>query len=103
MPTIERDPAVPAVVDTIEHLFGEVWSRGHLTTRDRRLIALGATTMLGRQDLLETQLRGALTNGELTPAQLREIEYFINYYASVENGTAILYVVEKLIAEHPGA
>ena len=46
--------------DVAEHLFGEVWARGVLSIGDMRLLALSATTILGRRDLL--QLRGALTN-----------------------------------------
>jgi 3-hydroxyisobutyrate dehydrogenase-like beta-hydroxyacid dehydrogenase/alkylhydroperoxidase/carboxymuconolactone decarboxylase family protein YurZ len=94
---------VPALDDTVEHLFGDVWSRAHLTTRDRRLLALGATTTTGRQDLLEVQLRGALRNGEFTTAQLREIELFLNYYTGVENGSSILTVIEELLAERAGS
>lgn len=102
LPDIPRDSGMPAATDTVENLFGRVWARGNLSLRDRRLLALGATTMLGRQDLLETQLRGAMGNGELTTAQLRELEYFLTYYAGVQNGIALLTVVEKLIAEKAG-
>ena len=55
--------------------------------------------MLGRQDLLETQLRGAITNGELTAAQLRELAYQLHPYAGWGNGTNLLFVTEKLVAE----
>ena len=64
--TDEQADEVPSVSGTIDYLFPQVWARPHLTLRDRRLLVLGVTTMLGRQDLLETQLRGAVTNGELT-------------------------------------
>lgn len=96
---IPHDTSMPAVIDTVENLFGNIWARGNLSTRDRRLLVLGATLVMGRQDLLETQLRGALHNEEFTVAQLRELEYFANYYTSVEQGTAMLHVAEKLIAE----
>jgi alkylhydroperoxidase/carboxymuconolactone decarboxylase family protein YurZ len=98
-PAVPRVPDAPAASDTVENLFGRVWARGHLTLRDRRLLALGATAMLGRQDLLETQLRGAVGNGELTTAQLREMEYFLSYYAGVQNGAALITVIETLIAQ----
>jgi 3-hydroxyisobutyrate dehydrogenase-like beta-hydroxyacid dehydrogenase/alkylhydroperoxidase/carboxymuconolactone decarboxylase family protein YurZ len=98
-PQVPRGTGAPAADDTVENLFARVWARGHLTTRDRRLLVLGATTMLGRQDLLETQLRGAIDNGELTVPQLREMEYFLNYYTGVQNGAGLLTVIEKLIAE----
>ena len=58
--------------------------------------------MLGRQDLLETQLRGAVTNGELTAAQLRELAFQLHPYAGWGNGTNLLFVTEKLVAEMQG-
>jgi 4-carboxymuconolactone decarboxylase len=88
----------PAMVDTVEHLFGDIWTRGSLTTRDRRLLVLGATTMIGRQDLLEIQLAGAQENGEFTVAQLREMELFLNYYTSIENGGTFSGAANAVIA-----
>lgn len=96
---LPRESATPATTDMVEHLFAQVWARPHLTLRDRRLLTLGTTTMLGRADLLEVQLRGAMKNNEFTDAQLRELELFLVYYAGVENSTSILTTIEKLIAE----
>ena len=100
--TDEQADAVASVGATIDYLFPQVWARPHLTLRDRRLLVLGVTTMLGRQDLLETQLRGALTNGELTVAQLRELAHQLHPYAGWGNGTNLLFVTEKLVAEVQG-
>lgn len=90
---------VPSVSATIDYLFPQVWARPYLPLRDRRLLTLGMTTMLGRADLLETQLRGAVHNGELTIAQLRELAAHLHHYAGWGNGTNLLFVTEKLIAE----
>jgi 3-hydroxyisobutyrate dehydrogenase-like beta-hydroxyacid dehydrogenase len=95
----EQADAVPSVSGTIDYLFPHVWARPHLTLRDRRLATLGVTTMLGRADLLETQLRGAVTNGELTAAQLRELAFHLHHYAGWGNGTNLLFITEKLVAE----
>ncbi len=92
-------PAVPSIDHTVERLFAGVWDRPYLTLRDRRLFTLGITAMLGRADLLETQLRGALANRELTPEQLREIVLHGHYYAGWGNGTVLQGVVEKLLYE----
>jgi 3-hydroxyisobutyrate dehydrogenase-like beta-hydroxyacid dehydrogenase len=88
----------PWSVDTIEHLFALIWSRPYLTVRDRRLMALGATAMLGNRSPLETQMSSGLGNGEFTPAQLREIAVFLPYYVGFINGTAVKDVVVKLLA-----
>lgn len=90
---------VPTVERTIDHVFADVWARPHLSLRDRRLLAMAATTMLGRQDLLEIQLRSALTLHDVTADQLREAALFLSYYAGWQNGSAINMVVERLIAE----
>ena len=89
----------PSLVDTVEHLFAEIWARGNLTIRDRRLMVLGATTMLGRGDLLEIQLRGAVRNGEFTKAQIHEMALFLTYYTSIENGGTFGQSSGKIIAE----
>src|SRR5690606_34573049 len=42
----------PFSSETMRHLFADIWSRPGLSIRDRRLLVIGATTMLGRADLL---------------------------------------------------
>ena len=39
----------PVLEKTVEHLFGESWSRPGLSVRDRRLLVIGATAALGRR------------------------------------------------------
>jgi alkylhydroperoxidase/carboxymuconolactone decarboxylase family protein YurZ len=99
---IRHAPRLPLLRSTVEHLFADIWSRPGLTIRDRRLLVLGATAMLGRTDLLHNQLKGALIAGELTTAQLRELSVFLHYYAGWGNGTAVNTVVENLITNGYG-
>lgn len=96
---IPPEQSVPSINHTVEQLFAEVWSRPYLTIRDRRLFTLGITAILDRPDLLETQVRGALANRELTAEQLREIVLHSHYYAGWARGTTLQAVIEKLIAE----
>jgi len=93
---------VPTVERTLDHVFADVWARPHLSLRDRRLLAMAATTMLGRQDLLEIQLRSALALHDVTSDQLREVALFLSYYAGWQNGSAINMVVERLLEEQSG-
>ena len=93
----------PALAMTIDHLFGEVWSRPGLSIRDRRLLVLGATAALGRPDLIETQARGALVNGELTEEELEEAVLQLHYYVGWGNGTAVQSGVAAALANrHDG-
>ncbi|WP_328608553.1 carboxymuconolactone decarboxylase family protein [Amycolatopsis sp. NBC_00345] len=94
MPAIES----PMLADTVDHLFGEIWARPGLSIRDRRLLVLGATAALGRADLIEIQVRGALANDELTAEQLREAVLHLHYYVGWGNGTQLHQGVEAALA-----
>jgi 4-carboxymuconolactone decarboxylase len=77
------------VQETVSHLFADIWSLPELSIRDKRLLVVGATTMLGRADLLTIQLAGAIVNGELTDAQLEEMKLLMMFYAGAGNTTAL--------------
>ena len=64
--------AGPYVDFTVDHLFGEVWTRSALDIRDRRLMTIGVLAALGQPQLVEIQFRSALERGELTEEQVRE-------------------------------
>ena len=89
----------PMLDDTIDHLFGEIWSRPGLSVRDRRLLVIGATAALGRADLIEIQVRGALANDELTAQQLREAVLQLQYYVGWGNGTQLHNGVEAALRD----
>jgi 3-hydroxyisobutyrate dehydrogenase-like beta-hydroxyacid dehydrogenase/alkylhydroperoxidase/carboxymuconolactone decarboxylase family protein YurZ len=90
----------PTLSDTIRHLFGEVWMRPYLSIRDRRLLVMGATAMLGRADLIRRQAEGALHNRELTSEQLREAVLQLHYYVGWGNGRSVRQGVEQALAAH---
>src|SRR5690606_38083597 len=62
----------PFIYETLTNLIGKVWDRPHLSIKDRRLLTIGITSMIGRKDLLEVQIRGALINAWL--------EKFVGYF-----------------------
>ena len=78
---------MPFVDEIVTHVFGEIWSRPGLSLRDRRLLVIGATAMLGRDDLIETQVKGGILNGEFTDEQLDEIPLLMLFYAGAGNTT----------------
>jgi len=77
------------VQETVNHLFADIWAAPHLSIRDKRLLVIGATTMLGRADLLEVQLAGALANDELTDEQLEEMQLLMLFYCGAGNTNAL--------------
>jgi len=84
----------PMTVEVISHQFGDVWANPSLSIRDKRLMVLGATAMLGRADLIEVQVAGAIINGEFTEEQLGFIPLFLMFYAGAPNCTALLRGIE---------
>jgi 4-carboxymuconolactone decarboxylase len=98
-------PEVPGdfFATTVDHLFGEIWSRDGLTTRDRRLLLLGVVAALGEWSVLPIQLDAILANEELTADQLREIVLFLTHYVGWPRGSSLNRIVEERIAAHLGA
>src|SRR3546814_17021381 len=79
----------PFVAETVNHVFGDIWAMPGLSIRDKRLLVIGATTMLGRPDLIEVQVGGAIANDELTDAQLNEIPLLMLLYSWAGNAKAL--------------
>jgi 4-carboxymuconolactone decarboxylase len=84
---------------TVEHLFAEIWNRPGLTFRDRRLLLIGLLVGRGLHDVIPIQVEAALTNGELTPEELREIVVLLTHYAGWPDGAKLNSQVETLIAK----
>jgi 4-carboxymuconolactone decarboxylase len=82
----------------LEQLFAEVWTRGELSIRERRLVLFGIIGALGERDTFQIQARAALKNGELTPAQLREILITLANYAGYPRAAAQILATEQTIA-----
>ena len=83
----------------LEQLFAEVWTRPALSQRDRRLVTMGVIAALGERDTFGVQLRAALKNEELTPAQCREMLIHLAQYAGYPRAAGLVGEVEKAIAE----
>jgi len=92
----------PFIFETVAHLFGDLWGDSTLSIRDKRLMVLGATAMLGNAELVEIQLIGAIVNGELTDAQLDEIPRFLLFYAGAGNTTALYKGIQAAKAKAKG-
>jgi 4-carboxymuconolactone decarboxylase len=88
----------PMMEETIDHLFAAIWARPGLSVRDRRLVTIGYTASLGRADLLETQMIGALKNGELDAEQLGELVLHLAYYAGWPNATSVQAAANAAVA-----
>ena len=88
----------PYVAFTVDHLFGEVWTRSELDIRDRRLMTIGVLAALGQSQLVEIQFQSALDRGELTEDQVRETVVHLAHYIGWPLSTGVNEVAEKVIA-----
>jgi 4-carboxymuconolactone decarboxylase len=84
---------------TVEHLFADIWNRPGLSFRDRRLLLMGLLVGRGLHDVVGIQVEAALTNGELSPDDLREIVILLTHYAGWPDGAKLNSQVEQLIAK----
>ena len=83
---------------TVDHLFGDVWSRPGLDTHERRLLTIGVLAAQGQADLLDVQFAAALDNGELTDDQVREIVVHLAHYAGWALAAGANNAAERVIA-----
>jgi 4-carboxymuconolactone decarboxylase len=83
-----------------DFVFAEVWSRPGLERRARFLIAIaGATMNDGATDHLERYLRGALSTGDLSLAELREAALQVAVYGGWSKGEALDRAVTKVAGD----
>lgn len=87
---------------TVDHLFGDIWQREGLSTRDRRLLLIGMLAASNQTDVLGIQVPAALANGELTADELREIVIFLCHYVGWPVGARVSSVVEEAIGKGAG-
>lgn len=78
---------------TVDHLFGDVWSRPGIDLAGRRLLTIGALAAQGLPDLLGVQFDAALANGEMDEKTVREVVIHLAHYvgwplAAVANNAA---------------
>ncbi|MGO8869917.1 MAG: carboxymuconolactone decarboxylase family protein [Acidimicrobiales bacterium] len=88
----------PYVDVTVDHLFGEIWTRPGLDIRDRRLMTIGVLAALGQSQLVEIQFTSALERGELTEDQVRETVLHLAHYIGWPLSTGVNEVAERVIA-----
>ncbi len=83
-----------------DFIYAEVWSRPGLDRRSRFLISIaGAACEGSSNDIVDNYVRGALTTGELTQAELREAALHLAVYAGWSRGTVIDQAITRVANE----
>lgn len=91
------EPTKPFEVQTVDHLFGEIWAQGKLPVRDRRLLLIGLAAGSGLEDVAALQLDAALNLGELDADDLRDLVVFLAHYAGWPRAARLNTEVERII------
>jgi 4-carboxymuconolactone decarboxylase len=79
--------------------FANLWNRGQLTTRERRLVILTVLAMFGRDDITRMHMGSALDLGDLGPDDLNEVAVTLATYAGFPVGVAFNGLASQLVAE----
>lgn len=91
----------PFLNATVEHLFPNVWGRGGLSRRERRLITLAVITGLGHEPTLRLHLDAAVASGDLSDADIDELMLHLAHYAGWPVGALGSSVARQARATRP--
>ena len=80
--------------EIVGNQFANLWASDIFSMREKRLLVLGATATLGRADLVEIQMNGALINEEFTDEELDFLPLFLLFYAGAGNTTTVFRGIE---------
>jgi 4-carboxymuconolactone decarboxylase len=93
-------PTTPYSESWRDFIFAEVWSRPGLDRRARFLIAIAsAAATNGSSDLVDRFVRGALTTGELSLAELREATLHLSVYIGWVKGAELENAVTRVATD----
>lgn len=97
VPTAE--PATPVQASWRDYVYAEVWARPALDLRSRFLISIGSAAGASDSAATERYVRGALSTGNLTLAELREAALHTAVYAGWSYGDVVDAAVTKVASK----
>ena len=86
---------------TVGHLFGDIWSRPHLSLRDRELITIASIVAHGRPGAV-SHFRSAMNSG-ISKEQLMELIIHVGAYAGWPVMTPAVMQFNEAMAENAKA
>jgi 4-carboxymuconolactone decarboxylase len=81
-----------------EGAWGSVWSRPHLTRRERSMITIALLAALGHWDEVAMHVRATRNTGA-SPEDLREVLMHVAVYAGVPAANHAFKIVKQTLAE----
>jgi 4-carboxymuconolactone decarboxylase len=79
------------------YAWGEIWTRGGLDQRTRRLIVLGTLVALGREEEFKMHLRAALEHG-VSKDDVKEVLLQSGIYCGIPAANAAFHHAEEVFA-----
>jgi 4-carboxymuconolactone decarboxylase len=93
----EPMPASDAFMQlTVDHVFGQIWTRPGLSRRERRLVSLTAAATAGHGGPLAIHLAAAVNSGDLSIDDLHEWVVQLAHYAGWPAGAAAYTAVREI-------
>jgi 4-carboxymuconolactone decarboxylase len=89
------EPTQPFLEMTVDHVFGEIWTRPGLTRKERRWIAITGVASAGAEMALRIHVAAALSSGDITVAELREAVTHFAVYQGYPRATVLSAAVEE--------
>ncbi len=83
---------------TVEHLFGDIWTRAGLALRDRSLITVATLIALNREAQLRVHLRGALNVG-VGREEIKEMLIYLAHYAGWPAAMTGMRIADEIFKE----
>ena len=95
-PEMPPDPFFDATVD---HIFGELWSRPGLGVKERRISTLTLLMCLGNELPLKLHFGAAMKSGDLSDTEIDELILHVAHYGGWPAAAVAAQVVRQLRAE----
>lgn len=80
------------------YAWGEIWSRPGLDVRTRRILVIGTLIALSQWEEVAMHVRAAITSGELSSDEVREIVLQQAIYCGVPAANAAFRIVSEVLA-----
>ena len=92
------DVMLPITEMTVDHVFGEIWTRPGLTRKERRWISITSVAAAGAEAALEIHVFSALQSGDITLDELHEAVAHFAVYQGFPRATTFHFAVEAAAA-----
>jgi len=85
------------------YAWGEIWTRPGLDVRTRRILVIGTLIALSHWEEVAMHVRAALTSGELSNDDVKEIALQQAIYCGVPAANAALRIIGEVVASQNAA